>query len=911
MKKFISLILTSALCLITLSGAIKAEEISEKFSIDVGMLSQKQIKSIPQKFRKIDISKYATRDIRDEVAGDGTGGWSDQGDNDLRMFDKFGAQEMLGVPFDFIDPTKNNNKAVLALRGQNDTELPISVEIPIETVTAGAYFVQASPWCSGVCGTYTWVYSDGQEASVDIEQNVYICDFWGYSSYDYCRPCWTVTKSDGSQRTLYLFAMNNPYPEKEVKKLKLSSTGSGAYIMIMAITLSDSGPYLEQVESSKYRTTSTYGWFPYEQPSPELRKDGILDFSYLVDAPAGKYGQVMRKGSDFVFENGQKIKFFGVDLVGMANFPEKDVASVIASDIAMDGVNLVRMVGIDDIIYGKNKSHSAFDEEMKDRLMYFISKLKENGVYIYLSVISDFRLYKSDKIENYQDFAAGLGFDGFWNSELIELQKKHLHLLMNTRNEYTNMTLLEDPAVAMIEFAGCKSVMDYTTGSGRDAVANKSSQRKLNALFSDYLRKKYSTTENLAKKWSVGDLTKGESIEEKTVYASGAWRSILHSEEYKRDMSEFLTSLLMDYYNELKKETFGKLSTSNSNMPNIYSAFETKATSKMDFTARNSLFAQLYNKTDRLSEASVFSQYNAPVTSMEKSSVFELAHNAVASQPFVCGYGAGLPNLYFSAEGIMMSAFAAQNNWLPIQHSYANGDYENDVIDDAYSIYDNPVKRAILPLMAMMYYSMDCVMESQYNISNNETMRIKIPTKDIYTKNVRLKFGEKDTVASPNSKVIKTIKTDSVFWDSQIGLFEARTPQVEVLSGFVQSREEMPSFSIETDNMYVSAILASTDENSINKSGRLLLTLACGNQNKGNNVNIVKNIFSSIGTAPILVETISGTIVLKLDGDFEVYALDSSGQIKTEVAVKKNMLGYCEFSASSDYKTVQYEVRRK
>ena len=909
MKK--SLFFTLILSLTVMSVTITAETVAERFSVDVGMLPQKQIKNIPQNFIKIDLSEFATRNIRDEVAGDGTGGWSDQGDNDLRMFDKFGAQEMLGVPFDFIDPAKNNNKAVLALRGQNDMELPTSVEIPIDTTTAGAYFVQASPWCSGICGTYTWVYADGREAYVDIEKNIYICDFWGYSSYDYCRPCWTAEKSDGSKRTLYLFAMNNPYPDKEVKALKLSTTGSGAYIMIMAITLTDSGPYLEQVESAKYRTTSTYGWFPYEQPSQELRKGGILDFSYMLDAPAGKYGKVIRKGSDLLFENGQKVKFFGVDLVGMANFPEKEAAPYIAKEIAMDGVNIVRMTDIDDIIYGKKKSHSAFDEEMKDRLMYFISQLKENGVYIYLSVISDFQLYESDNVENYRDFSRGLGFDGFWDSDLIALQKRHLHLLMNTMNDYTKMTLLNDPAVAMVEFAGCKSVTDYTTGWGRNAVANKNQQNKLNVIFSNYLQKKYLTTDNLSKKWSSYDLTKKESIEEKTVQASGAWRNILHSDNYKKDMSDFLGNLLSKYFNEMRKETASKLSTSNSNMPNVYSIIELKAASEMDFTARNSLFAQLFGRTDKLSENSVFAEYDSPVVNMEKSSALELAHNAVATHPFVCGYGAGLPNLYFSAENIMTTAFAAQNNWLPIQHSYANGDYANDVMDDAYSVYDNPVKRAILPLTAMMYYSMECLPENKYNVYYDELSGINIPTKDVYTKNTRVGFSEKDTFVSVNNKKIKTIKTENIFWDSHLGLFEARTPKVELLSGFVQNREEMPSFSVETVNTYISAVLASGDKNNIDLSGDLLLTLVCGNQNKGNSVNIIKNAFTNIGAAPILIEGISADIILKLKGEFDVWALDTSGRRKTKISVKKNEAGYCEFSVLPDYKAMQYEIRRK
>ena len=308
MKKCIICFLLLTMLQSAFCSIVRGDDSGERFTVDVGMLSRKQLENIPQTFKKLDLKPYATRDIKDEVEGDGTGGWSDQGENDLRMFDKFGAQEMLGVPFDFIDPKSNHNKAVLALRGQNDMELPTSVDIPIGTTTAGAYFIQASPWCSGTCGTYTWIYSDGTKASVDIIQDLYICDFWGYSSYDYCRPAWTATKADGSQRTLYLFAMNNPHPEKDVACLRLESSGSGAYIMIMAITLTNEGPYLEQVESAMYRTTSTYGWYEYTPSVTSERIGSALDFSYLLDAPAGKHGALKRDGSNFVFEDGTAVK---------------------------------------------------------------------------------------------------------------------------------------------------------------------------------------------------------------------------------------------------------------------------------------------------------------------------------------------------------------------------------------------------------------------------------------------------------------------------------------------------------------------------------------------------------------------------------------------------------------------------
>lgn len=163
LKKILSISLGMCILLQTafFAATAAAEDDGEAFLLAVGMLSEKKLKATPQHFTKLDISSYMNRDIKDDVEGDRQGGWSDQGENDLRIFDKFGAQEMLGVPFDFVDPAKNGNKGVLGLRGQNDTGLPTEVTIPINRKAAGAYIIHASPFASETCGRYTWIYSDG------------------------------------------------------------------------------------------------------------------------------------------------------------------------------------------------------------------------------------------------------------------------------------------------------------------------------------------------------------------------------------------------------------------------------------------------------------------------------------------------------------------------------------------------------------------------------------------------------------------------------------------------------------------------------------------------------------------------------------------------------------------------------
>ena len=80
MKK--KIIAVMAACAMLMQLTVFADNVSEKFDLDVGMLSEKQIQSIGQKFYKIDLKPLANRDIRDDVAGDHKGGWSDQGDND-------------------------------------------------------------------------------------------------------------------------------------------------------------------------------------------------------------------------------------------------------------------------------------------------------------------------------------------------------------------------------------------------------------------------------------------------------------------------------------------------------------------------------------------------------------------------------------------------------------------------------------------------------------------------------------------------------------------------------------------------------------------------------------------------------------------------------------------------------------
>lgn len=925
-------ILAIILCICALGNAVFAADLSDqfeqttidgnmteqtekggKFNLNIGMLSEKQLKITQQGFTKLDLRTYMTRDLKDDVAGDQQGGWSDQGDNDLRMFDRFGNQEMLGVPFEFVNPAQNGGKGVLGLRGQNDAGLPTSVEVAVNKKTAGAYFIQASPWCSGTCGTYTWVYADGTEAYMDIVQDEHICDFWGKKTdFDYVRCAWTTKKDDGSERSLYLFAMNNPYPDKEVKSLRLETPGGGAYIMIMAITLTDSGPYLTATESARSVTMTTYGWYENVLPDEEKVKGSAIDFSGYLDAPAGKHGRLTKDGEDFVFEDGTPARFWGADIVGAATFPEHDTADLAAARIARCGINLIRFSNFDEELLASGKS-AALDADKLEKMAYFISRLKEKGVYTYVSLLSERTLKADADIENFADFKKGYGIDAFFDEDLINLQKQFASEFFGYKNPYTGVTLGDDAAIAMTELAGDLSIYDYTSGYSRAAFANDAQYEKAKKRFNDFLRTKYKTDENLGKAWtSEYDRHSYEKISDGSVELKVINDYTLLSDGYKTDVTEFFAGILSEYYNMMKKALAGAggLVTINSNSAEKgISADDTRANSAADFTVRSAYNAMPLGGKEKLTASSVLPQNGyGSMTKNTDNMLKDFADSAAAGAPYIARWGSSAHNLYNSETPFMTAALAAQKGWSAIRHSFANGVYaDKNYIDDFYGMYNNPVSLALSSVAAGVFYGGSTAKREEIMLGTGGE---KLNAEQAFMRNMRVDFSDKNAKNFAKSSA-KILKTDNIWWDSSNGIFETRNARTETVTGFLKSAEELPSFIIEADNDYVTAALTVLDGNDIKNADRYLVTALWRAQNSGARVNPKRNIYETLGSEPILVEPITGKFTLKITGDFEVYALNSSGERMQKLTATRDKKGYTSFKLSAQNKAIQYEIVRK
>src|SRR5262249_39126092 len=125
--------------------------------------------------------------FKDDVEGDGKGGWSDQGRNSLYDVPT-GKRIFEGIPFNL---EANPKKQAIVLRGQNKPAFSTTAEIPVNAKGKAVYFLHAAGWAGGICGTYTVEYSDGKKEEIKVRNNIEVFDWWTPGFSKVARTGWS------------------------------------------------------------------------------------------------------------------------------------------------------------------------------------------------------------------------------------------------------------------------------------------------------------------------------------------------------------------------------------------------------------------------------------------------------------------------------------------------------------------------------------------------------------------------------------------------------------------------------------------------------------------------------------------------------------------------------------------------
>jgi len=267
----------------------------------------------------------------------------------------------------------------------------------------------------------------------------------------------------------------------------------------------------------------------------EFPDSSLIDFSYLLDPPAGKHGFVIA-GNDghFHFEKtGERIRFWGVTVASShIDIPKERIRQAV-DVIARAGCNVLRLHEIDnrggekynlvrrniiDEAYPHNNDSQHFDKEYRDRVDYWIYCAKQKGIYIYL-VIRGYRTFrKGDGVASADQLDRKAAPYGFFDQRLLELQDQYIEdWLFNHTNPYTELPNGLDPAVCMLEVENEDSLLFNPTSWTRFIEPYKSQFQK---LWNKWLKDKYGNTEALHEAWAIPD---------------GSWSALMPDENLSQD----------------------------------------------------------------------------------------------------------------------------------------------------------------------------------------------------------------------------------------------------------------------------------------------------------------------------------------------------------------------------------------
>ncbi len=215
------------------------------------------------RFTPVDLSSVANRGYVDEAAGDGRGGWTDQGENDMRFFlinhvgtadgrpggmavagEPFPAEVKLqGIAYRLLDP--KNGKAVLTLRGgPHDPAAPAEARgIPLNSAKADRiWFLHTGCWGSeggyGVeVARYEIIYADGSKAEIPVRQGLEINDWWNPKPLAGAQVAWTGRNLKAAPIGLYSLAWDNPHPDRPLASLNVIGNLAQTQLVLLAATL--------------------------------------------------------------------------------------------------------------------------------------------------------------------------------------------------------------------------------------------------------------------------------------------------------------------------------------------------------------------------------------------------------------------------------------------------------------------------------------------------------------------------------------------------------------------------------------------------------------------------------------------------------------------------------------------------
>jgi hypothetical protein len=699
----------------------------------------------------------------------------------------------------------------------------------------------------------------GGGAKIVIEFRDGAGDLIGTSSFG---P-WTGTKS----WTRYVSTVTFPPGARAATLYLLLEDASGTvrWDALRLSAFSGNGVILRPLESKSPQET----WQAFEAVPGPLT--GPLDLSGLLEGPAGRHG-FMKTGSDghFYFDDGTRARFFGINLQAAQTVPTHREAELLAERLSQLGFNLVRLHHLDAPFTYPNLFDSRFNDtqhlspQALDRLDYFIAKLKERGIYVYLDLLVSRRFKGGDGVAEYKNLSRGAKAVSQFNPRIIELQKKFARDLLTHLNPYTGNRLVDEPAIVLSEIVNESSLLRLAQEI-RDIPQYYLDELK--QLWIDYLRQK-----GVPNPEAQGD------------------RYLAFSDP---DVQIFYATLQADFFSDMYaflKSIGVRYPIAGSNF--ALDGWDLETNAGLDFIDRHAYWDPPQGTLGNLAKF-----HNTLITKEIEPKIFNknsrrinplvnLSRLRVRNKPFVVSeWNIDWPNEYRAAGPLLMASYANLQDWDAIIQFNYEGNLSPGKIEGNFDISTKPEILFELATAARLFHRGDVSparARETYSIFGTPG---EVPAHMGMTHAVERERGAGFDGSREGKPAVVTSDTGELAWDDGRGLVTINTPRLQAAFGEFRGREvSLDSLTFQSNNTFSALSVASLDGRSIRDSKHLLLTAAARSENQGTVYNATRTQLRSSGDGPILMEPVQGRLSLAgAKPPAHVYALDASGKRIREI----------------------------
>lgn len=694
----------------------------------------------------------------------------------------------------------------------------------------------------------------------------------------------------------------------------------------------------------------THDWFPYRGTDPSKRRGSALDVSRLLDAPAGKYGPLQRRGESFGFASGKSVRFWGVNLVASANFPTHEEADRLAELLAQLGVNLTRHHHMDAAwsspnVFGNASSTLKLDPAALERFDYLVAALQKRGIYQFFDMLVHRKPAEADGIAAASDVSPGFKIEGEFAPQLIDLQEKFVEQFMGHQNPYTKRSYAKDPAVALVDVINEDSLF-WIQKDGEFAVSSPEYRQILGKQFSEWLGKHVpGGRAALEKRWQP-DGAGGQGLLPSEEPATGKLDAVvqLAGDDVKRvsrarakDTQRFYYDTVLAYYrriqNKLKQLGYQGLVTGSNHW--VESPIDLHANAQLDFIDRHAYWAHPNGGWG----------YNTEITwepgSMLRDAglglVGAIAAKRVKGLPMSASeWQSAAPNDYRQESVLAMGAYAALAGISPIEFAFTHeaGKRPDDVarLTSNFDVLEQPTMLGAWPAVSLLFLRGDVAESKQEAVLGvdeasvfDPAFRGGAPKELARLGKTGLVFGSggqsaeqlRQLALSQIKDGVATANGGELVHDATRGTLLVDTARSQAFAGFnPQSKLKLKNVELELRNAFAVVMVTALDDQPLASSKRILVSALGNAVNSGMSLAPGRNRLENSGASPVLVEPIVGQLrlvglrALGGKGHAQVHALGSSGERDHAVKAEESP-GSLSFALSAEHHAMHYEIVRE